>query len=263
MVFHNLTFSKDYETVIKFHSYPPLISLPHNSITFQKNKKNNIDTVECFFIHSVNQGLNYDTFSREIKVYDALNKIYKREIFFLKDQTTNIFFPFNEDLIRQQLTDSLKMKHKKIKGNTLLKIANNVNEILLTKYKWESLGQDDDSIISIKEDEFGNNLSVLGYNYHYKDIFKIIYEYNYKENSGRSYEFFQGKKYLMSTVLLNNNLIVKEDYYMLDYILCDYECINSSVPIQSLFYKYNKISMPQEITLIMNKQKLFFLFNYR
>ena len=67
------------------------------------------------------------------------------------------------------------MKHKKIKGNTLLKIANNVNEILLTKYKWESLGQYDDSIISIKEDEFGNNLSVLGYNYHYKDIFKKIY----------------------------------------------------------------------------------------
>lgn len=262
MMFNNLTFSKDYETAIKFHSYPPLISLPHNSITFQKNKKHNIDTVECFFIHSINQGLNYDTFSKEIKAYDTLNKIYKRENFFLKDQTTNIFLSFNEDQIRQKLTDSLKMKHKKIKGNTLLKIANKVNEILSTKYKWESLDQDD-TILSIKEDEFGNNLSIVGYNFHYKDTFKIIYEYNYKENAGRSYEFFQGKKYLMSTVLLNDNLVVNEDYYMLDYILCDFKCMNSSLPIQSLFYKYNKISMPQEITLLMNKKKLFFLFNYR
>ncbi len=44
---------------------------------------------------------------------------------------------------KTKLTDSLKMKHKKIKGNTLLKIANKVNEILSTKYKWESLDQDD------------------------------------------------------------------------------------------------------------------------
>ena len=263
VVFQNLAFSKDYKTVINFHSYPPLISLPHNSITYHKNKKNNIDTVDCFFVHSTNNGLNYDTFSREIKVYDSINNVYRIEMFFLKDKITKIFYLFDEDKIRQHLTDSLKIKCKKNKNNTLLKIASEVDEILLNRYNWESFEPDDDTILNINEDKFGNNLNIIGYNYYYKDTFKINYVYDYEEHSGKSYEFFLGKNYLMSTVLLNDNLVVKEDYYMLDYISCDYKCISSSTPIQTVLYKYNTISMPQEIILLMKNNKISYLFNYR
>ena len=252
-------------TLFYVHANPPDIRDIRNYIF--GCRENKVDEREVSIIYNINYkegGNKHDTLIKCIYKYDStLNSFYLwRE--YHKDIKTGSFYLLDEAEIKKNLIFNKKVGKKKFNS----KISNmvlyyGIDPDLNFKYRLD-YPANENNLIFEKLDAFGNIESEDFYNNYYKDTLKIVYNYDYNNKTGKSIEYFQGKKYLRSKLLLNaENKVIKEDFYLLDYSSTDYNKINETNPLSSNFYQFYNNKLLKE-TIVKSKNTIVtYIYNYK
>lgn len=252
------------EEITSFYveSYPPDINCAHNYMF--RLKENNVLEREVLNVYYTQDLSNHDTLIKSIYRYvDTLNT-YQFINEYHKDIKSNTFFVLNKDEIKNELLieKQTNKKKKTIQASSNQVVSYHIDQNLQINYRLE-YPIEMDSLVYERLDINGNIVNITFYNNHYRDTVSIVYSYDYNNKSGKSIEYFQGKKYLRSIISLNtNNQVFKESFYMLDYLKTDYKEMQQAIPFRVCLYEFYENKLLKEITLITKYSTITYLHNY-
>lgn len=112
-------------------------------------------------------------------------------------------------------------------------------------------------------DSIGNIIKMTIKNKENNKLDTVFYSYDYKKLSGKSILYMENKKYLHSTIILNDKLqLVHENIFNVEYYKLDFKLAKELEPITSIIYHYHDNGLINYIEFIETNRMLKYFYQY-